>query len=62
MIKIRVRITFRVSLVGLLRMYDEYHHTTTHARMMYNHLTKGENMLKSQLLDCPQLLDCQSQD
>ena len=50
MIKIRVRITVRITFrvrisvrvvrmfrvnVRVVRMYAEYHHTTTHARMMY---------------------------
>ncbi len=41
-VKIRVKITVRIMVrfrvtvsVRVVRMYDEYHHTTTHARMMY---------------------------
>ncbi len=44
MIKIRFRVKFRVSVVGMfrasarvVRMYDEYHQTTTHAHDVYHH-------------------------
>jgi hypothetical protein len=34
-----------------VRMYDEYHHTTTHARMMYIIIGKNE-------LECVCLVNC----
>ena len=51
MIKTRVRIRFTVSVVRMsrvsvrvVRMYDEYHHTTTHARMMHIIIEKPERL------------------